>query len=188
MICPNCGLDQPEGPSCVNCQATLPNPLTASEVKAMQAGSEKKEATVPPSAPPPIEFGLKNLGASSPGQTKSVSSPGVEEFQKVLVTTSPTVEGRKVLRYGDPVCCQSVIKLDGLDKFLADIKDVSSLRNSPFGELFKKAEVLLMSDLKIEAAKKGANAVIGTSIHYEFGWENAVMVHARGTAIYLEKT
>jgi len=187
MICPNCGLDQPEGPSCVNCQATLPSPLTASEVKAMKAGSEKKEATVPPS-PPPIEFGLKNLETSSPAQTKSVSSSGVEQFQKVLVTTSFTVEGRKVLRYGDLVCCQVVVKLDGLDKFLADIKDVSSLRNSPFGELFKKAEVLLMSDLKIEAAKKGANAVIGTSVHYEFGWENAVMVHASGTASYLEDT
>lgn len=188
MNCPNCGLDQPEGPTCVNCQATLPSPLTASEIRAMKAGSEKKEATAPPSAPPPIEFGLKNLEVSSPSQTRSVSSPGVVEFQKVLVTTSPIVEGRKVLRYGDPICCQSVIKLEGLDKFLADIKEVTSLRNSSYGELFKKAEVLLMSDLKIEAAKKGANAVIGTSIHYELGWENAVMVHASGTAAYLEET
>ncbi len=188
MICPNCGLDQPEGPACVNCQATLPRPLTTSEIKAMKAGSEKKEATVPPSAPPPIEMSLKNLEASSPSETRSVSSPGIEQFQKVLVTTSSTMEGRKVIRYGDLVCCQAVVKLDGLDKFLADIKDVSSLRNSPYGELFKKAEIILMSDLKIEAAKKGANAVIGTSVHYEFGWEKAVMVHASGTAVYLEDT
>ena len=188
MICPNCGLDQSEGPSCVNCRATLPRPLTASEIKTMKAGFEKKEATVPPSAPEPIEFSLKDLEASSPSQTKSVTSPGIEQFQKVLVTTSSTVEGRKVIRYGDLVCCQAVVKLNGLDKFLADVKDVSSLRNSSYGELFKKAEIILMSDLKIEAAKKEANAVIGTSIHYEFGWENAVMVHANGTAVYLEDT
>lgn len=187
MICPNCGLDQPEGPACVNCQATLPSPLTASEIKAMKSGSEKKEATpVPPS--PPIEISLKNLEASSPSLSKSISSPGVEQFQKVVVTTSSNVEGRKVLRYGELVCCQAVVKLEGLDKFLIDIKDVSSLRNSPYGELFKKAEIILMSDLKIEAAKKGANAVVGVSIHYELGWGNTVMIHANGTAIYLEES
>ncbi|HXC61136.1 MAG TPA: heavy metal-binding domain-containing protein [Nitrospiria bacterium] len=187
MICPNCGLDQLEGSTCANCQATLPRPLTASEIKAMKAGFEKKEATVPPSAPPPIEFGLTDLEAGSPSQTKSASSPGIEQFQKVLVITSSIVEGRKIVRYGDPLCCQSVVKLDGLDKFLAGIKDVSSLRNTPYGELFKKAEMILMSDLKIEAAKKGANAVIGTSIHYEFCFKNAVMVHANGTVAYLDE-
>jgi len=167
----------------------------------MKAGFEQKEKTIPPlSGPEPIEFNLKNLEASnkdlepsnkgteasSPGQTKSVMLPGIEQFQKVLVTTSSTVEGRRVVRYGGVVGCQAVVKLDGLDKFLSDLKDVSSLRSSLYGELFKKAEILLMSDLKIEAAKKEANAVIGLSIHYEFGWKDAMMVHASGTVVYLE--
>ena len=125
MKCPNCGLDQSEGPVCLNCQSPLPSPLTASEIKVLERGSEKKETTpVPPSAPPPIEFNLKNPEISNPIQAKSVSSPGIEQFQKVLVTTAPTVEGRKLLRYGDLVCCQAVVKLDGLKEFLATIKDV----------------------------------------------------------------
>jgi uncharacterized protein YbjQ (UPF0145 family) len=208
MNCPNCGLEQAEGASCVNCRATLPKRLTASEVKTMKAGFERKEKNAPlPPASEPIEFNLKNLEASnkdiepsikdfdlgdkdteasSPGQTKSATLPGIEQFQKVLVTTSSTVEGRKVVRYGDVVGCQAVVKLDGLEKFLEGIKDISSLRNSSYGELFKKAEILLMTDLKIEAAKREADAVIGIAIDYEFGWEKVMMVCASGTVVYLE--
>jgi uncharacterized protein YbjQ (UPF0145 family) len=167
----------------------------------MKAGFEKKEKTIPPPlAPVPeaIEFNLKDLEAgkkdienskrdpemSGPGQAKPAAA--TEQFQKILVTTSFAIEGRKVGRYGGVVSCQAVVKLDGLEKYLADVKDVSSLRSTPYGNLFKKAETLLMSDLKIEAAKKEADAVIGISIDYEFAWKNAVMVCASGTVVYLE--
>jgi uncharacterized protein YbjQ (UPF0145 family) len=188
MNCPNCGLEQPEGEFCVNCQSALPRPLTASETKSLsQSGEKKKTAPVPPSSPP-IEISLINPEASSPSLPRSVSASGTEQFQKVMVTTTPTVEVGKIFRYGDLVCCQAVVKLDGWEEFLEKVKGVSSLRNSPYGDLFKKAEIMLMSDLKIEAAKKGASAVIGVTIHYEFKWENAVMVHASGTVVYLEDT
>jgi len=186
MICPNCGLEQPEGKFCVNCQSVLLAPLSVSDVKALSQSDENK-ATTPVQLPsPPIEINPKNLDISSPKISRTVPLPGTEQFQKVLVTTTHSIDNQKSFRYGDLICCQAVAKLDELDEFLAKVQGITSLRNSPYGDLFKKAETLLMTDLKIEAAKKGADAVVGVTIHYEFHWKNAMVVYASGTAVYFE--
>jgi len=186
MICPNCGLEQPEGEFCVNCQSALLGPVRVSDLKStIQSGENKAVTPVQVPSPEP-EVSLKSLDTSSPNISRTVPPPATEQFQKILVTTTHAIDGQNILRYGDLICCQAVAKLDGWDEFLAKVQGTASLRNSPLGDLFKKAETLLMSDLKIEAAKKGANAVVGVTIHYEFYWENVVLVYARGTTVYFE--
>jgi uncharacterized protein YbjQ (UPF0145 family) len=69
---------------------------------------------------------------------------------------------------------------------------VSALRSAPFFELLRTAREIAMTDLKIEAAKLGANGVIGVTFQFEESQkagpaEQLIWIVATGTAVLIDE-
>ena len=103
----------------------------------------------------------------------------------MLVTTTPGIEGRAVTEYLGIVTAQGVL---GVNAF----KDVSAGMRNIFGGRARSYENELASgvsdalaEMEKQAAKLGADAVIGVDVDYEAVGSNMLMVSASGTAVKL---
>jgi uncharacterized protein YbjQ (UPF0145 family) len=103
----------------------------------------------------------------------------------MLITTTPGIEGRPVTEYLGIVTAQGVL---GVNAF----KDVSAGMRNIFGGRAKSYENELASgvsdalaEMEKQAAKLGADAVVGVDVDYESVGSNMLMVSASGTAVKL---
>ena len=114
----------------------------------------------------------------------------VDRLKQVIVTTTPDVQGRDVTDYKGVVTAGAVVRLEELRPYINGIGDVGALRSAPFYEQLRKARDIAMTDLKIEAAKLGGNAVVGVSFQYEQSQstgqsDRLIWIIATGTAVHL---
>jgi uncharacterized protein YbjQ (UPF0145 family) len=114
---------------------------------------------------------------------ESPLSMSLQKLQEVLVTTTETLEGEKIHFYRGLVHADAAIKLDSLETILSSIKEVGGLRNTSFQDLLNKAIAIATSDLKIEAVKLNANAIVGVRFQYEQFKKEILVVHVMGTAV-----
>ena len=104
-----------------------------------------------------------------------------------LVTT-PTLEGRKIVRYCGIVAGQAVLGANLFKDMFAGIRDLVGGRSGSYEKELRKARRLALDDLTEEADELGANAVVGIDLDYEvLGEKNGMlMVTASGTAVVVE--
>ena len=70
----------------------------------------------------------------------------------------------------------------------ASIRDIVGGRSGSYEEVLREAKDTAMREMKEQAARMGANAVIGIDLDYETigGNGSMLMVTASGTAVYVE--
>ncbi|MBI3621807.1 MAG: YbjQ family protein [Nitrospirae bacterium] len=147
------------------------------------------------SLPPAGRAGDLNRGGDAPltlDRTPSQSGEQlnqiVNRLKRVIVSTTPEVQGRPVKEYKGVVSTGAVVKLEGWSSYLEGVKDIGSLRHAPFDAQIRKARDVLITDLKIEAAKLGANGVVGMSVQLhpvQGGTDRLLWLVAIGTAVVL---
>jgi uncharacterized protein YbjQ (UPF0145 family) len=127
--------------------------------------------------------GSQALAGGVPG-TRTLAG-GSKEERDMLVTTTPGIEGRPVTEYLSIVTAQGVL---GVNAF----KDVSAGMRNIFGGRARSYENELASgvsdalaEMEKQAAKLGADAVVGVDVDYESVGSNMLMVSASGTAVKL---
>ena len=106
----------------------------------------------------------------------------------MIVTTTPTVEGRKIIEYKGIVFGEIVSGVDFIKDFAAGLTNFFGGRSGSYeGELIEARENA-MEEMKRRAANLGANAVVGVDIDYEVLGQanNMLMVTASGTAVIIE--
>lgn len=106
----------------------------------------------------------------------------------MILTTTPTVEGRKIVEYKGIVFGEVVAGVNFFKDFSASIRNIVGGRSSSYeGELIEAREDALR-ELSGRAARLGADAVVGIDIDYEvLGEANGMlMVTASGTAVKLD--
>lgn len=106
----------------------------------------------------------------------------------MILTTTPSVEGRKIIEYKGIVFGEVVAGVNFLKDFGASIRNIIGGRSSSYeGELIGAREDALR-ELSQRASKLGADAVVGIDIDYEvLGEANGMlMVTASGTAVKLD--
>jgi uncharacterized protein YbjQ (UPF0145 family) len=110
----------------------------------------------------------------------------------MLITTTPTVEGRRITRYCGVVCgvvCGEAIMGANIFKDLfAGLRDIVGGRSGTYEKELQRAREIALQELEERAASLGANAVVGVDLDYEvMGRENGMlMVAASGTAVVIE--
>ena len=132
-------------------------------------------------------------GPEKPWPTKNRSaSDGVrerlEQLEHMIVTTTPGIEGGMILAYQGIVTATVLVKGDLLIRqFLQGILgEVASIRSSSLEDPFERAKTIALTDLKVEAAKRGANAVVGLTMSQAPAMEG-VWLHLVGTAVTLKE-
>lgn len=106
----------------------------------------------------------------------------------MILTTTPSVEGRKIVEYKGIVFGEVVAGVNFIKDFGASIRNIIGGRSSSYeGELIEARENALR-ELSQRAAQLGADAVVGIDIDYEvLGETNGMlMVTASGTAVKLD--
>lgn len=106
----------------------------------------------------------------------------------MLVTTTPSVEGRRITRYCGVVCGEAIMGANIFKDLFAGIRDIVGGRSATYERELQRAREIALKELEDRAAALGANAVVGVDLDYEvMGRENGMlMVSASGTAVVIE--
>ena len=112
----------------------------------------------------------------------------LKDERVMLLTTTNTVEGKRVVHYYGVVSGETIIGANIFRDFFASIRDIVGGRSSSHEQVLREAKATALKELQDEAAALGANAVIGIDLDYETvgGNGSMLMVTASGTAVYLE--
>jgi len=106
----------------------------------------------------------------------------------MIITTTPSIEGKKILDYKGIVFGEVVSGVDFVKDFAAGLTNFFGGRSNSYeGELIQ-ARQNAISEMEKRAENMGANAVIGVDIDYEVLGQgnNMLMVTASGTAVVIE--
>ena len=106
----------------------------------------------------------------------------------MIVTTTPSIEGKKVIEYKGIVFGEVISGVDFIKDFAAGLTNFFGGRSGSYeGELIEARESALAEMMK-RAANMGANAIVGVDVDYEVLGQanNMLMVTASGTAVVIE--
>jgi uncharacterized protein YbjQ (UPF0145 family) len=103
----------------------------------------------------------------------------------MILTTTPTVEGRVLLEYKGVVFGEVISGVNFIRDFKASIRNIVGGRSGSYENELIKARTQAMDEMADRAARLGADAVVGIDIDYEVLGENngMLMVTASGTAV-----
>ena len=104
----------------------------------------------------------------------------------MLVTTTPQLEGRKIIKYHGVVTGMAIMGADIIKDFLAGIRNIVGGRSTAYEGELERAKTTAIAEMSQQAQSMGANAVVGMDLDYEtisIGSGNMLMVSASGTAV-----
>jgi len=105
----------------------------------------------------------------------------------MILSTTPTIEGRRIVEYKGVVFGEVIAGVDFLRDIAASIRNFVGGRSGSYEEELIKARTQAIDEMSDRAAELGADAVVGIDIDYEvLGANNGMlMVTASGTAVKL---
>lgn len=112
-------------------------------------------------------------------------------IQSIIATTTPSIDDYKVTKVIDVISAECVFGMNLFKDIFMALSDFFGGRNETSQKALRDARQLCIHELKTEAYRLGANAVIGVSLDYsELSGKNTSMLFlvASGTAVILEKT
>jgi len=104
------------------------------------------------------------------------------------LTTTPSMEGKKITRYCGVVAGEAVLGANILKDMFASVRDIVGGRSGTYEKELRKARKIALDELSEQARELGANAIVGIDLDYEvLGEKNGMlMVSASGTAVVIE--
>lgn len=104
----------------------------------------------------------------------------------MLITTTPTVEGRAVRQYDGLVTGEAIMGANVFKDMFASVRDIVGGRSAAYEQELKRAKDLALGEMTQQAEELGSNAVISVDLDYEtVGQGSMLMVSASGTAVRL---
>ena len=106
----------------------------------------------------------------------------------MIVTTTPSVEGRRITEYKGVVFGEVIAGVNFVKDFVAGLSNFFGGRSGTYEEELINARQQALDEMEQRAARLGADAVVGVDIDYEvLGADNGMlMVTASGTAVRLD--
>ena len=103
----------------------------------------------------------------------------------MIVTTTPSVEGKQIMEYKGIVFGEVISGVNFIKDFAAGLSNFFGGRSATYEEELMRARVEALNELQQRAAAVGANAVVGIDVDYEvLGANNGMlMVTVSGTAV-----
>lgn len=105
----------------------------------------------------------------------------------MLLSTTPTLEGRPIRNYLGVVTAETIIGANFIRDIFASIRDFIGGRSGSYEQVLREAKDHALRELEEEAQRIGANAVVGIKLDYETVGANGsmLMVTASGTAVVI---
>lgn len=105
----------------------------------------------------------------------------------MILTTTPSVEGRTIAEYKGVVFGEVISGVNFLRDLAASIRNIVGGRSGSYEQELIDARSKAVDEMSLRAQSLGADAVVGIDIDYEVLGENngMLMVTASGTAVKL---
>lgn len=103
----------------------------------------------------------------------------------MIVTTTNSIEGRRVTAYHGVVTGETIIGANIFRDLFAGIRDIVGGRSGAYESALAEARETALSEIQQRAQAIGGNAVIGVDLDYEV-INNMLMVSASGTSVTVE--
>ncbi len=105
----------------------------------------------------------------------------------MLISTTPTLEGRPIRDYLGVVTGEVIIGANIFKDLFANIRDIVGGRAGAYEGALRDAREQAFEELRYEAHRLGADAVVGVDIDYEVVGQSGsmLMVSVSGTAVRL---
>jgi len=106
----------------------------------------------------------------------------------MIITTTPSVEGKSIVEYKGIVFGEVVAGVDFVRDIAASFSNFFGGRSGSYEQELVQARQNALHEMQQRAYALGANAVVGVDIDYEvLGTDNGMlMVTASGTAVVVE--
>ncbi|MDE0228348.1 MAG: heavy metal-binding domain-containing protein [Spirochaetaceae bacterium] len=103
----------------------------------------------------------------------------------MIVTTTPTIEGRTIAEYQGIVTGEAIIGANIFKDFFAGIRDIVGGRSAAYESELRNAREIALAEMAEAAEQRGGNAVVGVDLDYEVVGQGGsmLMVTASGTAV-----
>jgi uncharacterized protein YbjQ (UPF0145 family) len=103
----------------------------------------------------------------------------------MVITTTPTVEGRKITNYLGIVTGEAIMGANIFRDLFAGVRDIIGGRSGAYEQELGRAREIAIKEMEEEAQRRGANAIVGVDLDYEVLGHNGsmLMVTASGTAV-----
>ena len=101
----------------------------------------------------------------------------------MLLTTTPVIEGKRIINYYGIVTGETIIGANVFRDLFASIRDIVGGRSKAYEEVLQQAKDIALKEMGEQAARLGANAVIGVDLDYQTINKIMMMVTASGTAV-----
>ena len=103
----------------------------------------------------------------------------------MIVTTTPTLEGHQIREYLGIVTGEVIVGANIFKDLFAGIRDIVGGRAGAYESTLRDARREAFAELEAEAARLGADAVVGVDIDYEVVGQGGsmLMVSVSGTAV-----
>ena len=103
----------------------------------------------------------------------------------MIITTTPTIEGRKIESYIGLVNGEAVVGVNIFRDLFAGIRDIVGGRAGGYQKALAEARQEATNDIIAEARELGADAIVGIDVDYESVGQSGgmLMVSINGTAV-----
>jgi uncharacterized protein YbjQ (UPF0145 family) len=106
----------------------------------------------------------------------------------MIVTTTPSVEGKAIKEYRGIVTGEAILGANIFKDLFAGIRDIVGGRSAAYERELRTARETAMQEIIAAAVEHGANAIVGIDLDYEVLGQNngMLMVAVSGTAVIVE--
>jgi uncharacterized protein YbjQ (UPF0145 family) len=107
----------------------------------------------------------------------------------VRIFTTPILDGIKITEYKGIVISRNVRAVNVIRDFFTSFRDIFGGRSESYQDVMKAMQDDVIAEVKEEAGRLGANAIVGFSLDYDnVGSKNKslLMASAKGTAVVIE--
>lgn len=103
----------------------------------------------------------------------------------MILVTTPTIEDMKIVSYHGIVTGEAILGANIIRDIFAAVRDIVGGRSEAYEKELREARLIAMQELRQEAERAGANAVVGVDIDYETVGQSGsmLMVSVSGTAV-----
>lgn len=104
----------------------------------------------------------------------------------MILTTTPSVEGKTIAEYLSVVTGEAIMGANIMRDIFASITDIVGGRSGAYESKLKEARDLAFEEMRSQASRLGANAIVGIDVDYEVIREGMLMVAVSGTAVRIQ--
>lgn len=98
------------------------------------------------------------------------------------ILTTHSIEGRPVRQYMGLVAGEAIVGANIFRDVFAGVRNIVGGRSAAYEKELEKARTVAIEELSTVASERGANAVIGVDLDYEY-LDGMLMVTVSGTAV-----